>query len=679
MAHKTKFKSRRDARATESHNAKGSGGIGDKQLTVAKADVPVPPASVHTGERAMPWIVGIIALLVYMGTMTPAMQMGDGTELATAASVLGVPHPTGYPLYMLLCKLWLIITMGGEVITRTTLLNCIMMAGAAGLTSVIIKDALRKVWRAEVSKALLVTAGLAGLLTAFLRFHWQNATVTEVYALQFLLTVVFVRIVQKMDLAGGPTRRGLLWLTVVFALAIAHHRLSVTLILPWLGVWLWAWQKGGNGGTPLGEMDVMDNMDQMDKMDVMDKMDDGKSKAANPHPGKKVQDVQDVHSVHPFHPAHPRPTAATLAIALLILIAGAALYLYIPLRAAQQPPVNWGNATTWSAFYNHVRGTEYLDRGLLKPGLGQEFSGNSAQQFFMLQSQQILGDLAGQVIEGKEVIVPGPPGSQKIFILFYAGIFGGIILLGFACWGYLRAVRCQQLRLAALVIIAIAAQNIGVLYVYNIADIRDYYLFPFWAAVVGLSFVYPAPRPRRFTRELGIYILAGLVFGAWASNYQRCNRINDLYAELLSATILPESTDVMPSGSILITDDDAETFTTWYRQIVRGNRPDVLNFAGNFVYMPWYSAFFTEEQRRDFQITLAPGVARSADEYARQLRTAIIDKNAEAHPVFTSINDPVVLTILSNDYEIKPVDAVEVVNPLYDQPTTHVLYRISPK
>jgi hypothetical protein len=148
---------------------------------------------------------------------------------------------------------------------------------------------------------------------------------------------------------------------------------------------------------------------------------------------------------------------------------------------------------------------------------------------------------------------------------------------------------------------------------------------------------------------------------------------------MLSATILPDDKSTMPPGSILITDDDAETFTTWYRQIVRGERRDVFNFAGNFVYMPWYRAFFSPQQIRDFGITLAPHVARSAGGYAQQLRTAIIDKNVATRPVFTSINDPAVLNSFAEDFAVEPVDAVEITNPLFDEATTTVLYRIKLK
>ena len=44
-----------------------------------------------------------------------SIYVGDSGELVTAAHVLGVPHPTGYPLYVLLGKLWTLLVPFGSV------------------------------------------------------------------------------------------------------------------------------------------------------------------------------------------------------------------------------------------------------------------------------------------------------------------------------------------------------------------------------------------------------------------------------------------------------------------------------------------------------------------------------------------------------------------------------------
>src|SRR5690606_18041908 len=136
-------------------------------------------------------------------------------------------------------------------------------------------------------------------------------------------------------------------------------------------------------------------------------------------------------------------------------------------------------------------------------------------------------------------------------------------------WGYFR-IWLAGSRWFALGVVLVAVQNIGVLYAYNIADIRDYFLYPFWAGWVGLfaAGAWGMKRLGEPGRLAVSYAALALPVIVCMGNWARCDYSDELTAELLSETILPTSTDVVPPDSILITDDDPETFTTWYRQHV---------------------------------------------------------------------------------------------------------------
>lgn len=49
----------------------------------------------------------------------------------------------------------------------------------------------------------------------------------------------------------------------------------------------------------------------------------------------------------------------TLLPTLLLFVAGLSIYAYLPLAAAQRPPVNWGNPQTWRGFQWVVTGKQY--------------------------------------------------------------------------------------------------------------------------------------------------------------------------------------------------------------------------------------------------------------------------------------------------------------------------------
>src|SRR4030042_1405501 len=66
-------------------------------------------------KRHIPFILIIIALIVYLSTICPTVYPGDSGELTVAAYSLGIPHPSGYPLYALLGKLFCLQTVSAEV------------------------------------------------------------------------------------------------------------------------------------------------------------------------------------------------------------------------------------------------------------------------------------------------------------------------------------------------------------------------------------------------------------------------------------------------------------------------------------------------------------------------------------------------------------------------------------
>ena len=61
------------------------------------------------------------------------IYVGDSGELVTAVHVLGVPHPTGYPLYVLLGKAWTELVRVGSIAFRMSLFSSACAALACAL------------------------------------------------------------------------------------------------------------------------------------------------------------------------------------------------------------------------------------------------------------------------------------------------------------------------------------------------------------------------------------------------------------------------------------------------------------------------------------------------------------------------------------------------------------------
>src|SRR5262245_44411058 len=134
--------------------------------------------SERRSTRDAVWAVGLFAglLALYVVTLCPTVGVGDSGELTTAAATLGIPHPTGYPLYILAGHLFLFLVPVGEVAWRMNLFSAVAAAGTAPVFFLW----LRK-WGQPVPAAL--SAALAFCLT--LSF-WGEANIARVYSLNAL-------------------------------------------------------------------------------------------------------------------------------------------------------------------------------------------------------------------------------------------------------------------------------------------------------------------------------------------------------------------------------------------------------------------------------------------------------------------------------------------------------------
>ena len=69
----------------------------------------------------------IASFVLYIRTLAPSLLFGDSAEFQTIAYTLGMGHPTGYPIYILLAKLFTIIPVG-DVAYRVNLFSAFCAA-----------------------------------------------------------------------------------------------------------------------------------------------------------------------------------------------------------------------------------------------------------------------------------------------------------------------------------------------------------------------------------------------------------------------------------------------------------------------------------------------------------------------------------------------------------------------
>lgn len=163
--------------------------------------------------------------LLYALALPSQITWGDGPELAAAAWVLGVPHPTGYGLYTTLLHCAQSLPLGPEA-WRGHLFSALCMAGGMGFLHAFLRRMFIELRFAQTHYAM-AAATLSTLACSLTPIIWQEATQTEVYALFVLLFTA------TLWLLLNAWRNPSAWLpplAFVIGLQLVHHRLSVFLI-----------------------------------------------------------------------------------------------------------------------------------------------------------------------------------------------------------------------------------------------------------------------------------------------------------------------------------------------------------------------------------------------------------------------------------------------------------------
>ncbi len=159
-------------------------------------------------KKSIPFLLFLVSFGVYLKTLCPTVYVGDSGELIAAAYTLGIAHPPGYPLYCLLGKLFTFLPFG-SIAYRINL----MSAFFASLTVVLVYLIILKIltngptgqrvngstgklanWQTGKPFARHIPAISSSLLFAFSSTFWSQAVVAEVYTLNtfFLALSIFV-------------------------------------------------------------------------------------------------------------------------------------------------------------------------------------------------------------------------------------------------------------------------------------------------------------------------------------------------------------------------------------------------------------------------------------------------------------------------------------------------------
>ncbi len=189
-------------------------------------------------------IVFIAVLTLYFLTLAPGVVGGDAGEHQFAVPLLGIPHTTGYPLYVLVGKLWTLLLPIGSLAWRLNLFSAVGGALAAAITTLVVYQLTPQFTNFRSNQwSLWAGAVVAGLTLAFGLTLWRWSIIAGVrsFNVLFFALLTLEAIIWQQQLQRGDTRtaeRTLRWLALTVGLSLAHHRTTI-FYLPSLIGWIW--------------------------------------------------------------------------------------------------------------------------------------------------------------------------------------------------------------------------------------------------------------------------------------------------------------------------------------------------------------------------------------------------------------------------------------------------------
>ena len=177
---------------------------------------PARPPSRSVTEQAPPYraaaLAGTAVFFLYVLTLAPTTAWWDASEYIATAHTLGIPHPPGNPLFVVLGRAWslLLSPLGLPVAVRINLFSAATSAGSAAFLFLV----AHRVASAFVPERWMALAGASAsaLLSGTVFTVWSQSNVNEkVYTLSVLIGAAVswlaLVVVRSPRAAGKPALR----------------------------------------------------------------------------------------------------------------------------------------------------------------------------------------------------------------------------------------------------------------------------------------------------------------------------------------------------------------------------------------------------------------------------------------------------------------------------------------
>lgn len=163
-------------------------------------------------------------LVLYWITLAPSIAFWDAGEYITVGHVLGIPHPPGNPLFVMLARAWdvLLAPAGWPAAMRINLLSAVCSAGAHFFLFLIIERSFRPA--DTTTRRVAAACAVALSATAFTVWHQSNVN-EKVYTVSFLTTMAALWLAVRWRDTRNP--KLLILAAYITVLSATNHMMGV--------------------------------------------------------------------------------------------------------------------------------------------------------------------------------------------------------------------------------------------------------------------------------------------------------------------------------------------------------------------------------------------------------------------------------------------------------------------
>jgi hypothetical protein len=509
-------------------------------------------------------------------TLAPTVWFIDSGELAAVASTLGIAHPTGYPLFTIIGYIFSKLPVSGSEIYKLNMMSAFFCTLGIFMFFLLLnyifsskekedrtdkKQKKQQVKPAETAQALpaIIKYGIiiaSCLMLAFSKTYWGAANSVEVYPLHifFIITLmlVFIKAVSANKIFAENTLSGFikenkfyLLFALLLGLSFTNHMTTILLAPACLTLFF------------------------------------------------------------TINKSSMKLTPKLLALMAVCFIIGFSVYLYLPIRASQNPVLLWGNPISWERFVWHLTGKQFSVWIFSAQGSVPIFllllSTLLAASIYGLLKQKTVNPnyhfavLLGIAVLSYLLLSSGNEIAAKQFKAFSSSLwreFGiGMVILSLFGAYKLSFFNTKIFYFTLLTFFGCLFYSVN----YDIYDIYSYFLLSYITLVIWIGFgfywLYDLIASSFNTSAKRIGYSAAVVifsFAALYGNYAENDESKNYYIEQFTMNVFE---NVEPNGIVISSQWDFWLSASWYFHFVKNIRPDIVTIDKELLRRSWYFTF----------------------------------------------------------------------------------------